>query len=259
MSDVKLVLTDFDGTVAEMGKHVVSNAVREAIIACEEKGVRMVPITGRYYQMALPVLEVLGFEDLGVFDNGATIQHCKTGEIVWSKWMEPELVKQVAKICLPGAHDLDYSDEHIQHEPLDNEIELIESVTRPTSHVYALIDADKIEEAKRALDQIEGITYYTTVSSTNDKWPNAVGVQVNHIEADKFHGVEALRKIIDVSREETLAIGDGDNDVALFRNAGIKIAMGNATDSLKNQADYIVAPVEQDGFVEAMNIYVLNK
>lgn len=258
MSDVKLVLTDFDGTVAEMGKHIVSNAVREAVIACEEKGVRMVPITGRYYQMALPVLELLGFEDLGVFDNGATIQRCKTGEIVWSKWMEPELVKQVARICLPGAHDLDYSDEHIQHEPIDNELELIESVARPTSHVYALIDADKIDNAKRALDQVEGITYYTA-PSTNDEWPDAIGIQVNHVEADKFHGVEALRKIIGVSREETLAIGDGDNDVALFRNAGIKIAMGNATDSLKTQADYIVASVEQDGFAEAMSKFVLNK
>jgi hydroxymethylpyrimidine pyrophosphatase-like HAD family hydrolase len=44
MSAIKLVLTDFDGTVAQMGKHIVSEAVREAVIACEESGVRMVPV-----------------------------------------------------------------------------------------------------------------------------------------------------------------------------------------------------------------------
>lgn len=258
MAEIKLVLTDFDGTVAQMGKHIVSDAVRQAVIACEESGVRMVPVTGRYYAMARPVLEILGFEDLGIFDNGATVQNCKTGEIIWRQWMEPELAKQVARICVPGAHDVDYTDEHIQHAPADNELEVIESIDRSVPHVYALVDPDMVERISTALDQINGITYYTAPGA-NDKWPDAVGIQVNHIDADKFHGVNALRDILGIPIDNTLAIGDGDNDVALFRNARLKIAMGNATDSLKEQADYVVATVDQDGFVDAMNTHVLNK
>ena len=258
MSEIKLVLTDFDGTVAQMGRHIVSDAVREAIIACEESGVRMVPVTGRYYEMARPVLEILGFEDLGIFDNGATIQNCKTGEIIWRKWMEPELAKQVARICVPGAYDVDYTDEHIQHAPVENELELVEDINRPVPHVYALVNPDRVEQISEQLDKIEGITYYTAPGA-NDKWPDAIGIQVNHIEADKFHGVNALREIVGIPLEETLAIGDGDNDVALFKNANLKIAMGNATDLLKEQADYIVASIDHDGFVEAMNTHVLKK
>lgn len=258
MSAIKLVLTDFDGTVAQMGKHIVSEAVREAVIACEESGVRMVPVTGRYYEMARPVLEILGFEDLGLFDNGATIQNCKTGAIIWRKWMEPEIAKQVALICIPGAYDVDYTEEHIQHTPVDNELEIIESLNMPVPHVYALVDPSRVEQISKALDQIKGITYYTAPGA-NDKWPDAVGIQVNHKEADKYHGVNALRDILTIPIEETLAIGDGDNDVALFKNANLKIAMGNATDLLKARANHIVASVDDDGFVEAMNKYVLKK
>src|SRR4051812_1705417 len=98
MSEIKLVLTDFDGTVVQFGKHEVSDSVRQAVIACEDKGVKVAAVTGRYFEMAQPVLEVLGFDDLCVFDNGASIMHPRTGELVWSKWLAVEQIKQVAKI-----------------------------------------------------------------------------------------------------------------------------------------------------------------
>ena len=258
MSEIKLVLTDFDGTVAEMGKHIVSDAVRRSVIECEDNGIQVVPVTGRYHRMAQPVLEILGFDGLGVFDNGATIQECTTGRIVWSKWMDSDIVRRVAAICAPVSFDIDYTDEHIQHMPRDDELELIHDIARPAPYVYALIDSAKIDSVKEKLDYIPGITFYTA-PSTNDKWSDAVGIQVNDVSADKFHGVDALRNITGITKEYTLAIGDGDNDLALFDNAGTKVAMGNATDLLKTKADYIVTSVDQDGFVEAMNKYVLKK
>lgn len=258
MSEIKLVLTDIDGTVAQLGKHLVSNVVREAVIRCEESGILVVPVTGRYHRMAQPVLELLGFDGPGVFDNGATIQDCKTGEIIWSRWMNPEQVRKIAKICLPVAYDIDYMDDHIQHQPAADEIELIEDMNRPAPYVYALIDEHGIASVEKALDLIPGITYYTA-SSTNQKWPNAIGIQVNTIDADKFHGVSALRGILGISKEHTFAIGDGKNDLALFSNAEHTVAMDNADDSLKAVADHIVPSVDEDGFAVAMDLYVLYK
>lgn len=254
--DVQLVLTDFDGTVVEFGKHIVSDAVRQTVIACEDQGVRMVPVTGRYHRMAQPVLELLGFEDLGVFDNGATIQNCKSGEIIWSKWLGPDVVRQVASVCAPGAEVIDYTGGHDEHEPADNELEIIAQTNESTSHVYALIKPEAVEHVREQLAKIEGITFYSAPSS-RDHAPDAIGFQVNHIEADKFHGVNALRKIIGVSKDNTLAIGDGENDIALFENAAIKVAMGNATEGLKAKADIVVDTVQNDGFVAAMRQFVL--
>lgn len=255
-SDVQLVLTDFDGTVVEFAQHTVSEQVREAVIACEEKGIRMVPVTGRYYDMAKPVLEILGFEDLGIFDNGATIQNCKTGEIVWSKWLEPYALKLVARALRPTAVILDYSEEHIEHAPSENEDEVIDAVDTSASHAYALVERVALPQIEASLRKIPDITWYIA-GSTRGHEPHLAGIQVNHKLADKFHGVEALRKIIGVPKENTLAIGDGENDLALFENAGIKVAMGNAGEKLKAAADYVTLPVSQDGFVAAMQKFVL--
>lgn len=257
MSGIKLVLTDFDGTVVQFGKHLVSEKVREAVIACENQGIRMVPVTGRYHAMAQPVLEILGFEGLGVFDNGATIQNAKTGEIVWSQWLDAATVRQVAAIIVPAARIIDYTPDHNEHEPADNELARIEQAVEPTSHVFALVKRDAVDDITKKLAAIPGTTFYTA-ASVHEDLPDCIGIQVNHVMADKFHGVNALRKIVEISKEYTLAIGDGDNDLPLFENAALKIAMGNATDLLKAKADHVVAPVEDDGFAEAMHRFVLN-
>src|SRR5206468_1399910 len=148
------------------------------------------------------------------FDNGASIMHARTGELVWSKWMETEQVRQVAKIIAPVSRWIEYEPEHNEHAIADNEIERIDKLARPTSHVYGLVKIDMVEQTVERLAKIPDISFYTAASTKGDT--DYVGIQVNHIQADKFHGVQALRKIVGIPKEYTLAIGDGDNDISLF-------------------------------------------
>ena len=62
-----------------------------------------------------------------------------------------------------------------------------------------------------------------------------------------------------LKKEEILTIGDQNNDIALLQAGGLKIAMGNATDELKAEADYITDSVFNDGFVKAMERFCLKR
>ena len=66
-------------------------------------------------------------------------------------------------------------------------------------------------------------------------------------EAKKSLGVEHLCKMWGLKKEEILTIGDQNNDIALLQAGGIKVAMGNATNELKELADYITESVYDDG------------
>ncbi len=255
MSDIKLVLTDFDGTVVQLHEHEVSERVREAVIACENKGVKVVSVTGRFFAHAQPVLELLGFDGPCIFDNGATIMHARTGEILWSKWLDAETVRQVASIVAPISLLTDYMPDHDVHEPADNELERVQQADQAASHVYARIMTKDVESVDQQLKQIKDVTYYFAPSSDGD--PNHTGLQVNHVKADKFHGVAALCEMLGIDSRHTLAIGDGVNDLPLFQSASVKVAMGNAVGELKAAADYTVATVDDDGFAEAMDRFVL--
>ena len=70
--------------------------------------------------------------------------------------------------------------------------------------------------------------------------------------ADKGKGIVAMARHegFDVSR--TMAFGDGGNDTSMILQAGIGVAMGNAIDELKRQADYVTAPVDDDGVLHAL-------
>ncbi len=74
----------------------------------------------------------------------------------------------------------------------------------------------------------------------------------------KASAMKDTLKEIDFPTELSVAIGDSGNDMEMVCEAGIGIAVGNATESLKNAADYIVASNENDGVAEAVDL-ILNK
>jgi Cof subfamily protein (haloacid dehalogenase superfamily) len=78
-------------------------------------------------------------------------------------------------------------------------------------------------------------------------------LEFSNPEASKKCAVEFLQNYWGLKKEEILTIGDQNNHIALLQAGGLKVAMGNATDELKAEADYITESVFNDGFVKAMN------
>ena len=65
-----------------------------------------------------------------------------------------------------------------------------------------------------------------------------------------------LQKYWGLKDDEILTIGDQNNDIELLKAGGIKVAMANATDKLKEIADFVTDSVYDDGFVKAMTKFV---
>ena len=74
--------------------------------------------------------------------------------------------------------------------------------------------------------------------------------------ADKGMGLSAIIARHGIKPEETMAFGDGGNDMSIIRKAGVGIAMGNANEPLKNAADYITDSVDEDGLYKALEYWI---
>lgn len=70
--------------------------------------------------------------------------------------------------------------------------------------------------------------------------------------ADKGKGIQAIARHEGFDPSRTIAFGDGGNDTSMILQAGIGIAMGNAIDALKQQADYVTTSVDDDGILNAL-------
>jgi Cof subfamily protein (haloacid dehalogenase superfamily) len=75
---------------------------------------------------------------------------------------------------------------------------------------------------------------------------------------DKGTFVQAMARRLDISTDAVATIGDMQNDLAMFRNSGVSIAMGNATDDVKKVATHVTASNEDEGFAGAVEMILRN-
>ena len=75
---------------------------------------------------------------------------------------------------------------------------------------------------------------------------------------NKAGALEKMSEIIGISREEMMAFGDSYNDLSMIQYAGLGVAMGNAKDVVKENADFIAKTNDEDGIVDVINKFVLD-
>ncbi len=66
-------------------------------------------------------------------------------------------------------------------------------------------------------------------------------------DVHKATGLAALAERNGIRREEIIAIGDNVNDLEMLQDAGLSVAMGNASDQVKPAAQLVTATNDEDG------------
>ena len=75
--------------------------------------------------------------------------------------------------------------------------------------------------------------------------------------ANKGRGVAILAEALDTPLSATAVIGDGQNDVAMFKVAGLSVAMGNGSDAVRAAADHVTRTNLDDGVAHAIDAFIL--
>ena len=73
---------------------------------------------------------------------------------------------------------------------------------------------------------------------------------------DKGQGLIHLANYLGIPIEETMAIGDTENDLEILKTAGISVAMGNSIEDIKKLADYVTLTNEEDGVAHAIEHFL---
>ncbi len=248
----KLILLDVDGTlVASKPDALPSPRTIEAINAASQK-VGVALVTGRPYEFTKDVIKALSLTGFGVFNGGPEIINLETGEIVYRQSISAETTKEVLKVVLPyGYETLNTigSDEIPVTSP--------DEITDVSDKVLVLnVPTHKAPDMVAALDAVEGIAVHL-VSSWSDE--DDFCISIVHEHASKRYGAERIMEMLGSTKEETIAIGDGHNDIPLIEAVGLGIAMGDAPAEVKELADTTTATLAEDGVAVAIEKYILTQ
>lgn len=251
---VKALFLDVDGTLVSFQTHVVSDSAREALLRAHARGVKLYIATGR----AAGDLEPLsGIPYDGVVAlNGARCV-AADGRVVRSALIpQADFERSLAlarRFDFPVALELD---EGVFVDRVTPQVEqLAQMVAHPVPEVADL-------KALFARGDCCQLCFYFDRQTERAVMPHLPGLaasrwcdlfaDINVRGVDKAMGMRAFLADEGFASSEAMAFGDGGNDVAMLRAAGIGVAMGNACDEAREAANYLTASVDDDGLRKAL-------
>jgi Cof subfamily protein (haloacid dehalogenase superfamily) len=244
----KAIIIDLDGTAIDSpDQKLASQRLKEAIRNLEDRYF-ICAATGRSWTFAKDLLQDLELEDPCVISGGTRICLPKTGEIIWQHNIEKAAAKQILQImseyskykilCNDYSED-DYFNGGLSADTfvLPEEVYFLEQVFVPEK--IAFIIQEKISQIPNVI-----------CTMVFDKIKGCRDLHITNAQATKEHAIAILLEKTAVSKNNSIGVGDGNNDFHLFAGVGLKIAMGNAVPDLKELADQIIGDVKNDGLAE---------
>lgn len=261
-----MIVLDLDGTLTNSEK-VITKKTKDALMRVQEEGIKLVLASGRPTPGIEPLAKELRMDEFEGFIlsfNGAKIIDYQKKEVIYNKtlpveWIDP--VYQEALACDIGI--LSYSDQEIilgngidkynQLESAINHIPFIEVehfpsyLTFPVNKCLLTGDPEKIAAAERVFSAKFG-------ENLNIYKSEPYFLEIMPLRIDKAYSLSKLLDYLGLTRKQMICCGDGYNDLSMIQYAGLGVAMANAQDAVKTEADFITLSNDKDGIA-----YVIEK
>jgi Cof subfamily protein (haloacid dehalogenase superfamily) len=264
-SAVRLTAIDVDGTLLD-GSHRLRPEVKEAVNRLAASGCRIALATARGPQAVVEIVRQFVFAPSLVGFSGGWIGELETSSMRpanvrldqrlpadVARSIIGEAIKQGVEpnVFTPDTWRVRKLTEEIAEEarivnlqPLVSD-ELLAGDIEPSK----IMLISRLDAADEALPPIEkSIQSISTVTFSKRNYLEILPIGVNKAKA-----VVALTRLLGIDLSEVAAIGDGLNDLEMLSEAGLAIAMGNASDRVKAVADLVVGSNDNAGVAQAVN------
>ncbi|WP_034550611.1 Cof-type HAD-IIB family hydrolase [Carnobacterium funditum] len=250
----KMIFFDIDGTLLNHEKNFLPNT-KKALDKLKEEGHEVVIATGRNLYLAKSVIDDLGFNNYILCNGAVGYFH---NELVYENRLDQSELKRLIKIADALNHNIIYeSADMLKRRSEKNDIRMITAMKSVGSST-PLYDRDY-----HLTNPIyQGLIFYTDEEKNayeNGQFPkfkfirwHDSGVDIVPHDGSKAHTVLDFAKKQGFAVEDTIAFGDGLNDLEMLTEVGIGVAMGNALETVKLKADKITKSCNEDGIYLAL-------
>lgn len=240
---IKILACDIDGTIS--GRDGISDETMVALNRVKDAGVRIVFVSGRRLEELWDIAEEVDAYGFHVASSGGLIFHYDEHSI-YSDEISSDSVRAILEAIEDGM-ELVF---HVADRPAP-----WHALYNPTVVKGAVLNLDE-ETAKRLFDRLmdkASIGFrpeLTQETFSDDKW----AIDLLAKETSKGSALAKVAGLYKISMAEVAAIGDSWNDLTMFARSGMSIAMGMGVAA---STDYVVREVDQGGFVEAVEKYIM--
>ena len=262
---LSLVLADVDGTLVTEQK-VLTKRAQDAVKALRNAGVRFAITSGRPPRGMAMLFNSLELDTpIAGFNGGLFVERDLT--ILEQKTVPIEVARQA--IDLIREHGLDAwvyrgndwliakaDAPHVAREAWTVKFEatIVADVGEKLDQVSKVVGvSDDYDRVRRCENDAQSAFGQRATAARSQPYY----LDITNKDANKGAVVQYLSTHMQIPAEEIATIGDQPNDVLMFKRSGFSIAMGNASDEVKRQADVATDSYNDEGFAKAMEAFVL--
>lgn len=248
----KILFFDVDGTLYNSEKQLPHSA-KEAIIAARANGYEIAIATGRAPYMIEELREELNI-DTYVTLNGQYVVY--KGEVIFTDGLSNKRLEELVTFSSAQGHPVVFIDDKQmiasmpEHEGVRCSLETLQCPypqvepdyykKNPVYQTLLFIREEEEAEYVKAFPDVQLVRWHAEVCD------------VLPLGGSKARGIQKLIGKLGMTMEDTIAFGDGLNDIEMLQEAGIGVAMGNGHIEAKKVADMQAPHVDEDGLAAAM-------
>jgi Cof subfamily protein (haloacid dehalogenase superfamily) len=251
---------DIDGTLLN-DDSLISDENLYALNLAKKEGVKIVYASGRIFQAVKSLKDKLGIGTPFIAYNGAWIKDLETGVDIFHNPIPLNLAQEVAEAAKEKKLHLNiyindnlyvfeknrfseyyYNAYGVKAEAVGDLGSFFKKRKKPPTKMLVIC---KTSEEETNLDRKEVKKHYLFFKKYFKDRLFVTESQGKHIEflnygVSKGTALKTVAKILEIKEEEVVAVGDGINDIELLKTAGLGLAVDNAAQELKNEADRVI-------------------
>ncbi|WP_019506985.1 Cof-type HAD-IIB family hydrolase [Pleurocapsa sp. PCC 7319] len=264
-SKISLVISDVDGTLIDDNK-TLTDKTKTAVQKLREAGILFTVTSARPPFGLEAIAETFNLQyPIGSFNGG--LISCRDGKIIDRTPLDNKMIPEIITMAEDyGLNAWLYSDRHwylknlngfhVDHhkETLQFEPSVITNYEDVEGDIFKIVaassDFDAVFQCETAIQQKFG----NSVAATRSQPYN---LDITHPKANKGEAVKQIARQLNIPTAEIVTIGDSFNDISMFSNSGVSIAMGNADAKVQTKAIHVTASNKEEGFAQAIDRFVL--
>jgi Cof subfamily protein (haloacid dehalogenase superfamily) len=271
LKDIRLIVLDIDGTLLT-DKGEILEDTRNLIQQLHRKGVVFSLATGRLHSAITVFAEELNIEIPLISLDGCLIKSHPGNHLLFESYVRHRHVKRTLEfserflinICLCHDDAIYYTENNAVipqiTEKFGAKFQLVEDYSGYTSRTLEVLMAS---DSKEAIKYIYNKMSFPYCAGLNKSWfrshsyDNIYYLEIRRKGSSKGKGLQRLMKHLKISPHETAVIGDWYNDLSLFQNRTINVAVANAVAELKRKADIVTEKTNNEDGVGEFLLNVL--
>jgi len=267
---IRVLAVDVDGTLLD-SSHYLRADVRDALGQLSASGVNIVLATARSPMALSDIVQKLSFSPLLVCFSGAWIGKLDAKSLtLTSVLLDKRIAASSARFILASAlaHNIEpnvFTPDTWRVRTTTNEILAESQIVKSHPLIAPDLLGDDEEPSKIMLitGQGEPAQVLRTIANSVQSLSTATFSKPNYLEiiaggVNKAKALVDLTKTLGVDLSQVAALGDGENDVEMLKEAGLGIAMGNASDQTKLAADWLTGTNDEGGVAQAVRRLIVD-